>query len=109
VPSAELPVIQATGEMANRLYQVGFDAETIRMTGPRSELETFGLEVGAQVAIYPKDKEAIFHTRCIPNIDEEPRNAKLNFIALDGSVSSLLLVLTVHFSSQTGLSIDRCS
>ena len=93
--------------MANRLYQVDFDAENVRMTGPRSELETLGLEVGSIAGI--ASSGVVFHTSCIRKIDEEPRNAKLNFIALDGSVSSLLLVLTVHFSSQTTLSIDRCS
>ena len=97
-----IPVIQVMGEMVNRLWQVNFRPENVRMTGTLAQLKTRGLVVGAQHG-------NVFHTPSIKNIHEKPHAARVDFVAPSGRTTSLIAVLTVHLSSASGYSIGRVS
>ena len=89
--------------MVNCLWQVNFRPENARMTGTLAQLETRGLVVSAKAC------GNVFHAGTIENIHEKPRVARLNFVAHDSRTTSVIAVLTVHFSSASGYSIERVS
>ena len=92
------------GEMVNRLWQVNFRPENVRMRGTLAQLETRGLVVGAA-----RSGGNVFETGCIENIHEKPRVGRLDFVARGGRTTSVIAVLMVHFSSASGYSIERVS
>ena len=93
------------GEMVNRLLQVRLDAANVRMTGTYDTLKARGLVIGAPT----NDNNNTFHTGCIKNLHEQPIVARAKFVSARGRETTVVLAVTVHFSSQTGMTIDRAS